>query len=70
MQKNIFAAMDPSKWEVKAWVGGIDFRWFKYDHVMGKVAYRQSNFFKPLFTRLAVTELGYTPETLYLLRSF
>ena len=28
-----FMAMDPLSGEVKAWVGGIDFKTFKYDHV-------------------------------------
>jgi penicillin-binding protein 1A len=28
-----FMAMDPTNGNVKAWVGGIDFKYFKYDHV-------------------------------------
>ncbi len=28
-----FIAIDPHKGDLKAWVGGIDFRFFKYDHV-------------------------------------
>ena len=56
-----FVAMDPRSGEVKAWVGGIDFRWFKYDHV---TASRQvGSTFKPLLYTLAVTDAGYTPET-------
>ena len=56
-----FVAMDPRTGEVKAWVGGIDFRWFKYDHV---TASRQvGSTFKPLLYTLAVTDAGYTPET-------
>ncbi len=33
MMQTSFAAIDPVSGEVKAWVGGIDFKWFKYDHV-------------------------------------
>lgn len=56
-----FVAMDPKTGEIKAWVGGIDFRWFKYDHVTAK---RQvGSTFKPLLYTLAVTDAGYTPET-------
>jgi penicillin-binding protein 1A len=56
-----FAAMDPHTGEVKAYVGGIDFKWFKYDHV---TAMRQvGSSFKPFIYTLAVEEAGYTPET-------
>ena len=56
-----FVAMDPRSGEIKAWVGGIDFRWFKYDHV---TASRQvGSTFKPLLYSLAVVDAGYTPET-------
>ncbi len=61
LMQNSFVAMDPRSGEVKAWVGGIDFRWFKYDHV---TASRQvGSTFKPLLYTLAVTDAGYTPET-------
>ncbi|CAN5889127.1 transglycosylase domain-containing protein [soil metagenome] len=56
-----FAAVDPSTGEIKCWVGGIDFRWFKFDHVTAK---RQvGSTFKPLLYTLAVTDAGYTPST-------
>ena len=61
LMQNSFVAMDPRSGEIKAWVGGIDFRWFKYDHV---TANRQvGSTFKPLLYTLAVTDAGYTPET-------
>lgn len=57
-----FAAMDPVTGEVKAWVGGIDFKWFKYDHV---TANRQvGSTFKPLLYTLALTDAGLTPESI------
>ncbi len=56
-----FAAMDPHTGEVKCWVGGIDFKWFKYDHV---TQMRQvGSTFKPFVYTLAIDEAGYTPET-------
>lgn len=56
-----FTAMDPMTGEIKAWVGGIDYRWFKFDHVTAK---RQvGSTFKPLLYTLAVTDAGYTPAT-------
>ena len=56
-----FAAMDPQTGEVKCWVGGISFKWFKFDHV---TAQRQvGSTFKPFIYTLAVEEAGYTPET-------
>ena len=56
-----FAAMDPRTGEIKAWVGGINFKWFKYDHV---TASRQvGSTFKPLLYTLGITDAGYTPET-------
>ncbi|MGB5929807.1 MAG: transglycosylase domain-containing protein, partial [Cyclobacteriaceae bacterium] len=54
-----FMAMNPKNGHIKAWVGGIDHRYFKYDHVMqGK---RQpGSTFKPILYATAI-EMGYTP---------
>lgn len=61
MMQTAFAAMDPVTGEVKAWVGGIDFNWFKYDHV---TANRQvGSTFKPLLYTLAISDAGLTPES-------
>lgn len=56
-----FVALDPHTGEVKCWVGGIDFKWFKYDHVTQKRQVGSS--FKPFVYTLALDEAGYTPET-------
>ncbi|TGE22903.1 transglycosylase domain-containing protein [Hymenobacter metallicola] len=51
--------MDPFTGHVKAWVGGINFRFFKYDHV--KQGRRQAgSTFKP-FVYLTALDNGYTP---------
>lgn len=56
-----FAAMDPKTGEVKCWVGGIDFKWFKFDHITTR---RQvGSTIKPLIYSLAVEDAGYTPTT-------
>jgi penicillin-binding protein 1A len=56
-----FAAMEPGTGEVRCWVGGIDYKWFKYDHVTAK---RQvGSTIKPLIYSLAVQDAGYTPST-------
>lgn len=61
MMQSAFLAMDPSSGEIKAWVGGIDFKWFKYDHVTTQ---RQvGSTFKPLLYTLAITDAGLTPES-------
>jgi penicillin-binding protein 1A len=57
-----FLAIDPASGELKAWVGGIDFRFFKYDHVLSK---RQTgSTFKP-FIYLAALENGISPFDYY-----
>lgn len=56
-----FAVYDPRSGEIKAWVGGINYKWFKFDHVTAK---RQvGSTFKPLLYTLGVTDAGYTPTT-------
>ncbi|WP_299704425.1 transglycosylase domain-containing protein [uncultured Pontibacter sp.] len=51
--------MDPFSGEIKAWVGGINYKYFKYDHV--KQARRQpGSTFKP-FVYVAAIDNGYSP---------
>jgi len=51
--------MDPTNGHIKAWVGGINFKYFKYDHV--KQARRQpGSTFKP-FVYVAAIDNGYAP---------
>lgn len=62
LMQTSFVAMDPKTGEIKCWVGGIDFKWFKYDHV---TASRQvGSTIKPLIYALAVQDAGYTPSTI------
>ncbi len=53
-----FLAIDPENGAVKAWVGGINFKHFKYDHVLSK---RQAgSTFKPILYATAI-ENGFSP---------
>ena len=54
-----FMAMEPNTGYVRAWVGGLDERYFQYDHV--KEGKRQvGSTFKPFLYTLAMQE-GYSP---------
>jgi len=54
-----FMAMDPYSGHIKAWVGGINHKYFKYDHVrLGKN--QPGSTFKP-FVYTAALENGYWP---------
>ena len=57
-----FMAMDPFSGELKAYIGGNDFRYFQYDHTLAK---RQiGSTFKPI-VYLAALEAGITPDTYF-----
>ncbi len=58
-----FMAMDPVSGVVKAWVGGIDYKTFKYDHVNVKSSRQVGSTIKPMLYSLAMEEAGFTPET-------
>lgn len=57
-----FIAIEPQTGELKAWVGGIDFRYYKFDHV---TAPRQTgSVFKPI-VYLSALETGVSPDKYY-----
>ena len=55
-------SIDPLTGEVKAWVGGSNFKRFKYDHVNVKTKRQVGSTFKPLLYTLGVKN-GFKPET-------
>lgn len=63
MVQSGFMVMDPVTGEVKAWVGGINFKTFKYDHVNLRTKRQVGSTIKPLLYAQAVEERGFTPET-------
>lgn len=53
-------SMDPTDGTIKAWVGGINWEYFKFDHV--KQARRQvGSIFKPFVYVTAINQMNYTP---------
>lgn len=58
-----FMAMDPVTGEVKAWVGGVSFKTYKYDHVNLKTQRQVGSSIKPLLYTQAMEERGFTEET-------
>lgn len=63
MLQTAFMVMDPATGHVKAWVGGIDFRNYKYDHVNLRTKRQVGSSIKPFLYALAMEEYGFTPET-------
>ena len=58
-----FMAMDPQTGAIKAWVGGIDFKTFKYDHANINTKRQVGSTIKPLLYGLAIENGGFTPTT-------
>jgi penicillin-binding protein 1A len=63
MEQAGFLAMDPVTGEVRAWVGGIGFQRFKYDHVNLKTKRQVGSTIKPLLYTQAMEERGLRPES-------
>lgn len=55
-----FMAMEPQTGYVKAWVGGIDQKYFQYDHV-GQGARQVGSTFKPFVYATVIDQLGMSP---------
>ncbi len=53
-------AMEPQTGSVKAWVGGINYKYFQYDHV-GQGARQVGSTFKPFVYATAIEQLGMSP---------
>ena len=59
-----FMAMDPLTGNIKAWVGGIDFKTYKFDHVNINTRRQVGSTIKPLLYSLAIEDAGFTPNTM------
>jgi penicillin-binding protein 1A len=53
-------AMEPQTGCIKAWVGGINYKYFQYDHV-GQGARQVGSTFKPFVYATAIEQLGMSP---------
>jgi penicillin-binding protein 1A len=63
MVQSAFMVMDPVTGEVRAWVGGINFKTYKYDHANLNTKRQVGSSIKPLLYTLAMEDVGFTPET-------
>jgi penicillin-binding protein 1A len=55
-----FLVMDPESGHIKAWVGGINFEHFKYDHANKKTKRLVGSTFKPILYSIAIDN-GWSP---------
>jgi penicillin-binding protein 1A len=58
-----FASMDPTTGKIKAWVGGHNYKYFKYDHVNVTAKRQVGSTFKP-FVYTAAVDNGFSPCTM------
>ncbi len=63
MMQTAFMAMDPMSGAVKAWIGGIDFKTYKFDHANINTKRQVGSSIKPLLYSDAIENAGFTPET-------
>jgi penicillin-binding protein 1A len=63
MLQTSFMVSDPVTGEIKAWVGGIDFKTYKFDHARLGVKRQVGSSIKPLLYAQAMEERGFTAET-------
>lgn len=64
MLQTAFMVMDPVTGEVRAWVGGISFKTYKYDHANLKTKRQVGSSIKPLLYTQAMEERGMNPESM------
>ncbi len=58
-----FMAMDPLSGEVKAWVGGVNFKTFKFDHVNLETKRQVGSTIKPFLYAQAMEQRGFEPDS-------
>ena len=56
-----FMAVDPHTGEIKAWVGGLDMRYFQLDHVKPAQGRQVGSTFKPFVYTAAIADKGFSP---------
>jgi penicillin-binding protein 1A len=59
-----FMVMNPLDGQIKAWVGGIDFKTYKFDHANINTKRQVGSTMKPLLYSLAIEDAGFTPNTI------
>jgi penicillin-binding protein 1A len=61
--QNAMVIMDPKSGQVKCWVGGLDYNYFKYDHVTPRRSVGST--MKPFLYTVAMMEKGMKPNQQY-----
>jgi penicillin-binding protein 1A len=56
-----FMVMDPKTGYIKAWVGGINYKYYQYDHVNINTKRQVGSTFKPFVYTVAIKEKGLSP---------
>ncbi len=64
MLQTAFMVTDPVTGEIKAWVGGINFKTYKFDHANLNTKRQVGSSIKPLLYAQAMEERGFTAETM------
>jgi penicillin-binding protein 1A len=64
MMQTAFLAMDPMSGAVKVWIGGIDFKTYKFDHANLNTKRQVGSSIKPLLYADAIEDAGFTPQTM------
>jgi len=59
--QNGFLAVNPESGFIRAWVGGVDYRFFQYDHVNINTKRQIGSTFKPFVYTVAIRDKGYSP---------
>lgn len=61
IMQNGFMAVDPESGFVRVWVGGINYKYFQYDHVNVNTKRQIGSTFKPFVYTVAIRDKGYSP---------
>ncbi len=54
-------SLDPKSGAIRAWVGGVNHKWFKFDHVNLNVERQVGSTFKPFVYATAIEQMGISP---------
>jgi penicillin-binding protein 1A len=63
MEQAGFMSMDPVTGEIRAWVGGINYKTYKNDHINLRTKRQVGSTIKPFLYTQAMEERGFTPDT-------
>lgn len=59
--QNGFLAVDPESGFIRAWVGGVNYKYFQYDHVNINTKRQIGSTFKPFVYTVAIRDKGFSP---------